>query len=460
MSYELAGSRILTPAIGSSSYVWTSIIGVVIAALSFGYIIGGHIADKRNKSSDLGLLLIASSFGIIITLLLIEPVSNVLVSLRLDVRLEAVLAATILFAPTSIILGAVGPYTAKLHTTSLKTTGGSIAMLSALNSLGGIVGTFLTGFLFFGFMGSRMTLGFLVVLLLITALVATKLPKYMLKLVLLISLSGLLIASSPTNALVTTFDTSIANYEVKDIPSSEGTLRVLTMGPGGYQSGIYLNNPNKLAFSYAQNISDAIAQRQQPTNILVLGGGSFTLPSYLANAYPNSSIDVVELDSHLIYIAREYFMYKDPANVHVINQDARTYVTKTQTKYDVIVIDVFSDAGIPFTVSTIEFTRALSDKLQDNGMVMMNIIAGQNNQCAALFDGFVSSFKNSFDWVATTPVTFDTLEARQNILLFASQHTPTDINVAGLITPIAADEASFSDDFAPIERHHHNCQSS
>ena len=35
MAYELAASRILAPTIGTSIYVWTSVIGVMIAALAF-----------------------------------------------------------------------------------------------------------------------------------------------------------------------------------------------------------------------------------------------------------------------------------------------------------------------------------------------------------------------------------------------------------------------------------------
>jgi len=47
MIYEIIGSRILSPYIGSSTYVWTSLIGVILAALSLGYWLGGKTADRR-----------------------------------------------------------------------------------------------------------------------------------------------------------------------------------------------------------------------------------------------------------------------------------------------------------------------------------------------------------------------------------------------------------------------------
>ncbi len=47
MIYEIIGSRILAPHIGTSTYVWTSLIGVILAALSLGYWLGGKIADQN-----------------------------------------------------------------------------------------------------------------------------------------------------------------------------------------------------------------------------------------------------------------------------------------------------------------------------------------------------------------------------------------------------------------------------
>lgn len=47
LAFELVAARILAPTIGSSTYVWTSVIGVIIAALSLGFFVGGRVADNR-----------------------------------------------------------------------------------------------------------------------------------------------------------------------------------------------------------------------------------------------------------------------------------------------------------------------------------------------------------------------------------------------------------------------------
>jgi len=42
MILELAGSRVLAPYIGTSTIVWTSLIGIILGALSLGYYVGGN----------------------------------------------------------------------------------------------------------------------------------------------------------------------------------------------------------------------------------------------------------------------------------------------------------------------------------------------------------------------------------------------------------------------------------
>ena len=46
LSLEIIASRVLAPYFGNSIYVWGSLIGVFLAALSVGYAVGGRVADR------------------------------------------------------------------------------------------------------------------------------------------------------------------------------------------------------------------------------------------------------------------------------------------------------------------------------------------------------------------------------------------------------------------------------
>lgn len=47
MILELVGARIFAPYLGTSNFVWTSLIGIILGSLSLGYWLGGKMADRK-----------------------------------------------------------------------------------------------------------------------------------------------------------------------------------------------------------------------------------------------------------------------------------------------------------------------------------------------------------------------------------------------------------------------------
>ncbi len=419
MAYELVASRILAPTIGTSIYVWTSVIGIMIAALALGYAAGGWVADRRGVLQDIVWLLLAATVGVTITCVFYTPVLSTVTLLMHDPRLQGVAASALLFAPASFTMGMISPYLAKLRVNSLTTTGRSVAGLSALNSLGGIMGTFLTGFVFFNFIGSRETLGLLAVILLACSW-AVQPRKYRREhIVASIAVCGILaiqMAAPAQAGTVADIDTPTSHYKIVDTRLDDRPLRVLIMGPGGYQSGVYTSGTKDLAFNYTQKLADVVAAAPHKDNILVLGGGAFTLPEYLGQHYPGSKINVVEIDAQLPAIAAQYFRYEPTPNIHVISQDARTYLHTTTATYDIVLVDVYNDAAVPFSVATHEYANDLYRTLKPDGVAAVNIIAAANEQCLPLLTALNDTYLSVFGAGRIYPLVDITNSVKQNII--------------------------------------------
>jgi predicted membrane-bound spermidine synthase len=458
MAYEMVASRMLAPSIGSSMYVWTSVIGVMIAALAVGYAVGGWLADKRGARQDVAWLLLLSAIAMTGTLLFYEPILALISTGITDQRAQGILAAMILFMPASFVLGMISPYLAKLRVKSLATTGRSIAMLSALNSIGGISGTFFAGFVFFSLIGSRETLVLLVVMIIICNWLI--MPRHRLQwrvaasAVLALMLMLQFTNRASATSLIAAIDTPTAHYTVVQMSYRGESTRLLMTDPRGFQSGVYANGNKDLVFDYNRRVADAVQNAPKKDRIAIIGGGVFTLPEYLAKKYPASQIDVIEIDPQLEQIAKDYFYYQPQPNIKVFAQDARAFLRQTPAAtYDLVVVDAYNnDSAIPFSLGTREYTAHIKRALTERGAVIANIIGAITPQCLPALSSLHGSFLHNFDRSYVGQVADAIPEAKQNLVAIYA-NMPIDW-ARNLGRPIAIDMATaqpLTDNYSPVE---------
>lgn len=455
MAFELVAARLLAPSIGASMYVWTGVIGVIIAALSLGYYVGGRVADARNRASDVAWLLIVGALLIGLVRLVYLPILAWLSTSEFDVRLQAVLASLLLFAPASFVLGTVSPYLAKLNVRSLKTSGQAVAHLSALNAVGGIMGTFVTGFILFGLLGSRETLVLIVVLVLAASwLVVPRTVSWQ-------RLAGcgatIVLALLPvaTPGVIASIDTPSARYDILRGDFRGQTVTALVTGPDGIQSAVRTDGSDAPVFWYTKTMAE-LALRQKPTSILLLGGGTFTLPNYLAPRLPNSRIDVVEIDPELQAIARQYFYYRAPSNVRAIASDARTFVNTAQRQYDLILVDVYGDGIIPFALATKEYGQSLQRLLRPDGRIVANLIGAEAGPCRRLLETISATYTEVLPYRLLATEADRPRTASGNYIAVYSR---TPLQLPGF-SALPSTATALSDNFAPTEQLYYTCRQS
>jgi spermidine synthase len=160
MIVEMTAVRAVQPFFGSTTFVWTNVISVVLAALAAGYAVGGRVADRWPRPGVLYGVLAAGGALLVLTAWLATPVSRLFLAGALDedaataVLFRGSLGATLcLFAPPILLLGTISPIAVRLL--SARGVGRAAGSVFAVGTVGSIVGTYLPTLLLVPRLGSR-----------------------------------------------------------------------------------------------------------------------------------------------------------------------------------------------------------------------------------------------------------------------------------------------------------------
>ena len=169
---EITAGRLLAPAIGFSLETWTGIIGVVLAGQAVGDTIGGRVVDRTPRPMVLGATLVGAGLAVLIMPMLSVGARGLLTSAPIMVRV-IVTAALVLFLP-STLLAAVSPIATRLTLRAVERTGRTVGRLSAVSTVGSVLGVVIGGFILLQEFGVRaIVFSCGAILLLLGALVAT-----------------------------------------------------------------------------------------------------------------------------------------------------------------------------------------------------------------------------------------------------------------------------------------------
>jgi spermidine synthase len=485
MSLELLGSRLLAPVFGNSIFVWGSLIGVVLSALSAGYYLGGKLADLKPSFQILSTLIFAAGIIVLALPAIAPPLFSFVISLNIVEQYSPLLATTLLLAPASLLLGTVSPYAIRLVAKSVESLGKASGNLYALSTLGSIVGTFVTVFILIPAFGVNKIIFGMGALLLVIAFLGLSLKLKAAVLMILIVLpfaapymvSRQLTVAAYTLALGDTVyetDTPYHHLVVADYydPTSQSTVRVLIMDDN-LHSAMDLQNPNRTVFPYTDYFNLGFLLNPKMTRVLFIGGGGFTGPKQFLRDYSNVTVDVVEIDPEVIRVAEEYFAVNaSNPRLHIYSNDGRIFLEGTSQRYDLIVLDGYSRSYVPFHLMTTEFFKLVSGHLTANGMVISNLISGIAAENDQLLTAEVNTMQTVFASAYTFAVEGTSYSDAQNVEILATsaaQHlTETDFEQLASSSHIVKNQEMgyyvtnyfvvpqnnspiLTDDYAPVE---------
>jgi len=154
MVLEIVGARLLAKDFGSSFYVWTSQIGVVLVALTLGYLAGGVCADRFGRLRILTWALIPAAVFTALIPQLAEHVVEAIVTRhpldqeipRLWQKVDPALGSAVIFLPPCFVLAALPPFLIRLESRALSHVGRISGAVYGAGSAGSIAGVFLSGY--------------------------------------------------------------------------------------------------------------------------------------------------------------------------------------------------------------------------------------------------------------------------------------------------------------------------
>jgi spermidine synthase len=457
MTLELVAARLVAQHLGVSLYTWTAVIGVILAGITVGNYVGGKLADIYEARGLLTSLFFASSIASLSILLLVEWMGSWDRPDYMTWPLWILWTVAITFFAPATLLGTISPAAARLALTSGGQIGSTVGSVYAAGAAGSIVGTFLTGYVLVGFLGTK------------TVIVGIAAGLALLSLVL-----GLGLRRSPTGFLLgwlgwvvlvgsaatapwewavhwghffgLRFDTSEYHFQeessyfgiqVYDAEEMDNT-RILALDHLVH-SYVTLDDPTHMVYAYETvyaALTDALAPRDGAWNAFFIGGGGYTFPRYLETLYPDAGIDVSEIDPMVTEAAHAALGLPRDTGIRSWHMDARNFVSDraeriekgAAERYHFIFGDAFNDLSVPYHLTTRGFNDQIAQIMAPDGVYMMNVIDIYRDG----FGGFLSAVTATLTQTFANVYVFSgeaegTSDERDTFVVIGSQRPILDV---------------------------------
>jgi len=473
MIFEIAGSRVLGPFFGTSIFVWTSLIGIIMGSLSLGYWLGGQLSVKKTDLVVLSWILVFATLFILITAIGNNYILNRVLKYVSDFKLRIVLSSIILFGPASVFLGMVLPYTVKLRISDLGNSGAAVGNLYALSTTGSIGGTFLAGFVLLPEIGFANTLFILPATLCIFSLILflqdknyiqTSVP--IVSLIFIILFWGKIYTEEKNYIDVDTQYNRVIIYNSKDKETGRSIKMLLINDEKS--SAMYTDKDSGLVFEVLKYYKLIECFKPDFKTVLMIGGSGYAFPKYFLRNYPGKKIDVVEIDPELTSLAKQYFNLPVSPYLNIYHEDGRTFLNRDDKKYDAVLMDAYKSVlTVPFQLTTKEAVKAIYNSLTPDGIVLANIISTFNNETDYFLRAELATYKSIFPQVLLFAVQYPDPDEKQktyfqNFMLvglktkiqfpFSSPNQELNKYLSHYVTAkISENLPVLTDEFAPVE---------
>lgn len=183
------------------------------------------------------------------------------------------------------------------------------------------------------------------------------------------------------------------DWGVIEVIEDQG-IRSLHFGSRARQSACRVGMPAVLELSYARAMIGCLLFRPNPQRILIAGLGGGSLPSFLLSQLPNVQIEVVEIRTEVVNVARKFFGLPDNRrlNVHIgdISEFLKDFCNTSKPvefgSYEIIMFDIFEENGLPKQFPWVDTMANAYRALGPNGVLVLNLWDNDKRVVPAIID--------------------------------------------------------------------------
>lgn len=396
LGLEVLWTRMFAQVLHNSVYSFTAILVTFLVALAIGSAVANFLCRWRALTPNRVLVILA-----VVSWLLVAASIRIFVSLTGGLteftggdgwegyllRIFG-LAAAVMLIP-GVIVGSIYPYLLKASESLRRAPGKTIGYLAATNSVGGILGSLVAGFVLLGITGLWsgvlwMAAGYLAVAV-IAGLGNRRHPAVVAGIAAVAVLVGFTLPRIGLPELpIVHVDQNAGEYLIETWEGRHGTVAVIGVGDNRF---IKVDNHYSLG-----DVAAFDSERRQtqipmfviaePKSVFFLGMGT-GITAGGALDFPVERVVTCELLPEVVTAAQQHFtqwtngLFTDPRSVVVV-EDGRHFLTGTRERFDVVISDLFipwhAGTGSLYTREHFEICRS---RLTDGGHFVQWIPAHQ-----------------------------------------------------------------------------------
>jgi predicted membrane-bound spermidine synthase len=372
LTVELCGTKMLSPIVGSTVYVWSCMLSVTLFSLAAGYFTGGILSRRVSRIEKVQVLMMLSAICTILIPFIVQKIFLYFGELPFKSLLLVETSAT-LFIPL-FCLGCVSPLLIS-ELNSNKENMHPASRIFSVSTFGGVFAGLILAFVMITAVGVEKGLVFFSMLpvVLISFMNFIKVVPYtVIYILLIISIYVYLPANGKTryeqlyhsNGILG--DVRVVRFAMYDSAISNTPSTWVFVN--NISQSMYDPGAREKFFTYAYRLDTLFQDLKPHSKVLLCGMGGGSMLSILKD--DSLDIKVCELDPRMPYVAKNFFGIDFPIDVSI--DDARHFIRTSKEKYDAVIMDIFRGEETPSHVLSIEGLDDLKKIINPDAKVFIN----------------------------------------------------------------------------------------